>query len=79
MQVSLALIATLAGVGRWLQEARPSWLCGALTIVSVIPFTMLVILPTNTRLLEPGRDRASAETRLLLQEIGDVCTGCGPF
>ena len=32
--------------------------------------TFLVILPTNSRLLEPGRDAASSETRALLETWG---------
>jgi hypothetical protein len=36
----------------------------------VIPFTLLVILPTNQRLLDPGLDRGSAEAALLLARWG---------
>jgi hypothetical protein len=70
MQVSLALLATLGGVSRWLQGAGSLWLGGAVTIVAVIPFTLIVILPTNNRLLESGRDLASSETRGLLEVWG---------
>lgn len=70
MQVSLAVLATLAGVAAWLSGDGAAWLIGALVIASVIPFTLVVILPTNNRLLEPGRDLASAETRELLEAWG---------
>lgn len=70
MQVSLALLATLAGLGRWLGGGGVAWLIGALLIVSVIPFTLVVIRPTNDRLLQPGRDPGSAETRQLLEAWG---------
>jgi hypothetical protein len=43
---------------------------GALLIALVIPFTLVVILPTNNKLLEPGRDNSSAETRQLLEAWG---------
>src|SRR5262244_3670315 len=66
MQVSLAVVATLAGVLRWLSGGEVLWLIGAILIVSVVPFTLLVILPTNNKLLEPGRDLGSEETRQLL-------------
>jgi hypothetical protein len=36
----------------------------------VVPFTLIVIRPTNTRLLDPHRDRRSAETRDLLESWG---------
>lgn len=70
MQVSLALVATLAGLGNWLIGADAAWLAGALLIFAVIPFTLIVILPTNTKLLDPGRDKASDETRRLLETWG---------
>ena len=70
MQVSLAALATLAGAARWLQEGQALWLWGSLFIFSVIPFTVLVILPTNNKLLEPGRDQSSVETRALLEAWG---------
>jgi hypothetical protein len=70
MQVSLAVVATLAGLARWLGGGGPWWLAGALIIASVMPFTVLVIFPTNHRLLEPGRDNGSEETRRLLVAWG---------
>jgi hypothetical protein len=70
MQVSLALVATLAGLGNWLSGAGLGWLAGAFLIFAVIPFTLIVILPTNNKLLEPGRDKGSDETRRLLETWG---------
>ena len=37
---------------------------------AVVPFTFIVIMPTNHRLLEAGRDLASAETHSLLERWG---------
>ncbi len=70
MQVSLAVVATLAGLAQWRGGSGTSWLVGALLIVSVIPFTLIVILPTNNKLLEPGRDHSSDETQRLLEAWG---------
>src|SRR5687767_2796973 len=70
MQASLAVTAGLAGAGRWVQSHDPLWLCGALAILAVVPFTLLVVLPTNQKLLEPGRDLASDGTRQLLEAWG---------
>jgi hypothetical protein len=70
MQVSLAVAATFAAVLRALQGDAATWLLGAALVFAVIPFTVIVILPTNNRLLEPGRDAASAETRVLLEAWG---------
>jgi anthrone oxygenase-like protein len=70
MQASLAVLAGIAGVIRWLQSGHSMWLCGAVAILAVVPVTLLVIFPTNERLLDPGRDLASEETRILLVAWG---------
>jgi hypothetical protein len=72
MQAPLAVLATIAGIIRWLLSGGSLWLVGSVCIFLVVPFTLLVILPTNNRLLEPGRDRASAETRALLTTWGQL-------
>jgi hypothetical protein len=46
------------------------WLVAGVLIGVVVPFTLLVIMPTNRQLLAPGRDLASAETRALLVRWG---------
>ena len=70
MQVSLAVTAAICGAITWWQRDDALWLVGAVLIISVIPFTALVILPTNNRLLTAGRDLASDETRMLLEKWG---------
>jgi hypothetical protein len=70
MQAPLAMIAAFAGVGLWMQGFGPLWLWGAILIFSVVPFTLVVIRPTNQRLSEPDRDRRSAETHHLLEKWG---------
>jgi hypothetical protein len=70
MQVALAALATVAGVTKWMQSTGALWLWGALLIFSVIPFTVVAILPTNKKLLQPERDRGSQETRALLGAWG---------
>ena len=70
MQVSLAVVATLAGLAQWFRVGGAPWLVGALLIMSVIPFTVVAILPTNKKLLEPGRDSTSEETKRLLEAWG---------
>ncbi|HYE95294.1 MAG TPA: DUF1772 domain-containing protein [Rubricoccaceae bacterium] len=70
MQVPLAVLAAVGGALRWAVGGDVWWLVGALLILAVIPFTVLIILPTNNRLLEPQRDRASAETQRLLEGWG---------
>jgi len=66
MQALSAAIAFLAAVGVWLENSRAMWLAGAIMIVAVIPFTLIVILPTNQKLLDPTLDRNSSLARELL-------------
>src|SRR4030095_10788011 len=49
MQASLAILGLVCGVVAWLLGSGILWLVGALFIGSVVPFTFLVIMPTNKR------------------------------
>jgi hypothetical protein len=70
MQAPLALLSLLCGVGVWLMTGNAGWLIAAVLIGLVIPFTLLVIMPTNKALLLRGRDLDSTETRALLVRWG---------
>ncbi|GAB3390654.1 DUF1772 domain-containing protein [Azotobacter armeniacus] len=70
MQASLAVTSLLAGILAWLLGGGIAWLGEALLIGLVVPFTFVAIMPTNHRLLEPGRDLSSTETRQLLDNWG---------
>ena len=70
MQASIALLGSLAAVIGWWQGSGVPLLIAGLLLASLIPFTLLVILPTNKRLLDPGLDRSSPEAGILLQRWG---------
>ncbi len=72
MQASLAATALVSGCLAWLLGGGFGWLIGAFFIGAVIPVTFIVIMPTNRRLLESGRDLASDETRDLLVWWGQL-------
>jgi uncharacterized membrane protein YczE len=72
MQAPLALVSFLAGVMAWLLGASVGWLVAAVLVGLVVPFTLVVIMPTNHQLLEPGRDLDSAATRALLLRWGKL-------
>lgn len=67
MQAPLAMLSFLAGVSAWWLGGGIGWLGGAVLIGLVVPFTFIVIMPTNKKLLTPGRDLAADETRALLE------------
>ena len=62
----LALLSLVSGLGSYLLGAGIGWAVAALLIGAVVPFTLLVIMPTNRAILAAGRDLASPETRALL-------------
>ena len=70
MQASLAAVGLASAIVAWIQGRGPIVLVGGLLLGTVIPFTLLVILPTNKRLLDPGLDRRSAEAAALLERWG---------
>src|ERR1700732_193675 len=67
MQASLAAVGTLAAIAARLLGASSLWLAGGLLLGAVIPFTLIVILPTNKRLLDPTLDKDSELAQQLLQ------------
>src|SRR5688572_18096721 len=66
MQASLAVVGCLAGVGAAWQQQDAGMLVAALLLGLVVPFTLVVIFPTNARLLNSSLDPASAEASTLL-------------
>ena len=64
MQAPLALVSFVAGVAAWLMGGGGGWLVGAALVGAVVPFTFIVLMPTNHRLLATGRESDSSETRV---------------
>src|SRR5271168_5288892 len=62
MQAPLAVVSLVCG--------GTGWLIAAVLIGLVVPFTLVVIMPTNKSLLLPGRDPDSPATRALLERWG---------
>jgi len=70
MQAPLAMVSLVCGVAVWLMSSSTGWLIAAVLIGLVVPFTFVVIMPTNKSLLLPGRDLNSPDTRALLERWG---------
>ena len=70
MQASLAIVAAVCGTSVWHGGGGILWLSGALLIFAVVPFTLVVIKPTNDRLQQSDRVLQSDETRRLLDRWG---------
>jgi len=68
MQASLAIVGCLTGLwSGWV--LKDAWVgSGAVLLGAVVPFTLIVILPTNKQLLDPSLDaRGNRATTLLLR------------
>jgi hypothetical protein len=75
MQAGLAGIGCVAALAAWAQ-GRGTWvLVAGLLLGSAIPFTLLVILPTNKRLLDPRLDPRTPEAAALLARWGHLHAG----
>src|SRR5437899_4865097 len=70
MQAILAGVGLLSSIAAWLAGATFWWVTAGFLLGSVIPFTLIVILPTNKRLLNPALDRRSVPTGRLLARWG---------
>jgi hypothetical protein len=70
MQGGLALIGGLAGVVRWATLGGAGWLAAGLLLAALIPYTLLVIRPTNERLLDPALAARPTEAATLLCRWG---------
>jgi hypothetical protein len=70
MQVTLAAVCLLSSIAVWLAGASFWWVVAGVLQVSVIPFTLIVILPTNKLLLSPTLDKRSAQAGQLLARWG---------
>src|SRR5712691_6122898 len=51
MQAPLAILSFLAGCAAWFLGGGMAWLVAALLMGAVVPFTLIVIKPTNDKML----------------------------
>ena len=70
MQAILAAVGLLSSVAAWLAGATFWWAIAGVLLGSVIPFTLIVIMPTNKQLLSPTLDKRSVQTGRLLARWG---------
>jgi hypothetical protein len=75
LQGGLAVLGTLAAVGAWLGGAPIGWLGAGVLLGFVVPYTLVCIRPTNTRLLDRALPPDAPETRRLLQRWGVLHAG----
>lgn len=69
-QASLAVIGCAAGIVAGWQYSDATILAAAVLLGLIVPFTLVVIAPTNHRLLDPSLDAGSQEAATLLRRWG---------
>jgi hypothetical protein len=70
MQAPLALIGSLFALLSWWLDGGLGWLIGGLLLLIIIPFTLVVISPTNKRLESKDLDLRGDEGGVLLRRWG---------
>ena len=74
VQPLLAAVGFLSALGAWLMGASVWWLVGGVLLVAVIPYTLVVVFPTNNKLLDPAIDKNPDLARRLLIRWGRLHT-----
>ena len=70
MQASLALVGCALGVAAWARSGDLPVLIAAVLLGAVVPFTLIVLLPTNKQLLDLSLDARSESAAKLLTRWG---------
>ena len=68
MQAPLAILGFLLGLVAWWQTGVWAWLVGAISLIANWPYTLLVIMPLNNRLMGMDAAAAGAESRRLIEK-----------
>ena len=74
VQPLLAAVGFLSAVAAWLMGGSVWWLVGGVLLVAVIPYTLIVVFPTNNKLLDPAIDKNPDLARQLLIRWGRLHT-----
>ena len=75
MQASLAIVGFLLGLLAWRLTAHWPWLLGAALLVANWPYTLLVIMPTNRKLMATAPQSAGPDSRTLIERWAALHAG----
>ena len=70
LQIALAVVGFAGGLAAGVFNSSLLWFVGALSLISVVPLTLLFIKPINDVLLNPANNPESEETKNLLEKWG---------
>jgi len=72
IQSGLAVIGGAAGIAAGYLSSDWRWIAGSVALLSNWPFTLLIIMPVNERLMAMDRHQAGAESRRMLAQWGKL-------
>ena len=74
MQVILAVVGVGSAVSAYMYGRGTSVLVAGIVLATVVPWTLIIIMPTNRQLLDPTRLSSTPDTDLLLKRWGRLHT-----
>jgi hypothetical protein len=72
MQVTLAVIGVAGAIGAYFLGRGISALVAGVVLATVVPFTLIVIMPINRQLLDETRTARTEDTEVLLEKWGKL-------
>lgn len=72
MQVILAVVGVAGAIGAYFLGRGISTLVAGIVLATVVPFTLIVIMPINRQLLDETRTARSEDTEVLLEKWGKL-------
>jgi hypothetical protein len=72
MQATLAAAGAVAAIGAYFLGRGVSTLVAGIVLATVIPFTLIVIMPINRQLLDESRTARTDDTEVLLEKWGKL-------
>ena len=72
LQPLLAFLSFFGGTAAWLAGANIWWLISGIIMLSLFPYTFILMLPLNKELTDPGLDKNSSRAAELLAQWGNL-------
>jgi hypothetical protein len=75
LQAPLAVVGFLLGLAAWWQGGHAGWIVGAMLMIANWPYTLVVIMPTNRKLMAMDPASPDPDSRILLERWGSLHAG----
>lgn len=72
MQVTLAVLGVAGAIGAYFLGRGISTLLAGIVLATVVPFTLVVIMPITRQLLDETRTARTDDTQVLLEKWGKL-------